>query len=309
MKRLATLSLGLVLAAAAALTPNDLRAGGPDTVHARVQWAEVYRDPGSLIASAELIVVARHVASQPGRIIGDVPFTYNGFEIERVVKGAHHGKALIVEQTGGRMKDGTLLAIDDGGPYVPGQRYLLFLKAQGGHGVYYQINHQARYEIGREGRLKAAAANWNGCTKYADFKINWFNGGTGDYFNIYEEEARTDANAWDPYTDVAFTPVAAAGTTDHINAYNGAYGNTGWLSLAEIRTASGCTVLNGRIRMNQTYLDNGTFTRDQKKAVACNLIGKILGLTNQTGIAGCMDGTLNNSFPSTNDRDTINSIY
>jgi len=153
----------------------------------------------------------------------------------------------------------------------------------------------------------ASANHWGGCFKYADFRINWYNGGTGDYFNIYEEEARTDANAWDPYTDVAFTPVAAAGTTDHINAYNGVYGATGWLSLVEIQSFSGCTVRSGRIRMNQTYVDS--FTRAQKKAVACNLIGKILGLTNQSGIAGCMDGTLNNPFPSPHDRDTINSVY
>ena len=155
----------------------------------------------------------------------------------------------------------------------------------------------------------ASANHWSGCFKYADFRINWYNGGTGDYFNIYEEEARTDANAWDPYTDVAFTPVAVAGTTDHINAYNAAYGATGWLSVVEIQSFSGCTVRSGRIRMNQTYLDNGSFTRAQKKAVACNLIGKILGLTNQTGIAGCMDGTLSNPFPSPHDRDTINAIY
>lgn len=153
-----------------------------------------------------------------------------------------------------------------------------------------------------------SATNRNGCYKYADSLINWYNGGTGDYFNIYEEEARTDADAWSPYTDVNLT-VSAAGTTDHINAYNAAYGSTGWLSLAELRTVSGCTVQNGRLRMNQTYLDNGTYTRANKKAVACNLIGRILGLTNQAGTAGCMDGTLNNPFPSVHDQGMINSIY
>lgn len=154
-----------------------------------------------------------------------------------------------------------------------------------------------------------SATNRNGCYKFADSLINWYNGGTGDYFAIYEEEAKTDADAWHPYTDVSLTSVGAAGTTDHINAYNGSYGSTGWLSLAEIRTVTGCTVQNGRLRMNQTYLDSGSYTRSQKEAVACNLIGKILGLTNQAGTAGCMDGTLNNPFPSTHDRDTINAIY
>ena len=153
------------------------------------------------------------------------------------------------------------------------------------------------------------ANHQNGCYKYADFLISWFNGGTGDYFNIYQEEAQTDANAWDPYTDVALTSVASAGTTDHVNAYNGSYGSTGWLSLVEIQNVSGCTIKSTRLRMNQSYLDSGSYTRNNKKAIACNLIGKALGLKNQTGIAGCMDGTLANSFPSTHDRDTINAMY
>jgi hypothetical protein len=159
------------------------------------------------------------------------------------------------------------------------------------------------------GAGSVSARNRNGCYKFLDAAINWYNGGTGDYFAIYNEEAKTDADAWDPYTDVSLNSVAAAGTTDHINAYNGFYGSTGWLSLTQITSYSGCTVKSGRIQMNQTYLDNGSYTRLQKKAVACNLIGKLLGLTNQAGTAGCMDGTLNNPFPSAHDRDTINAIY
>ena len=33
--------------------------------------------------------------------------------------------------------------------------------------------------------------------KYADSTIRWYNGGTGDYYNIYQEEALTDGDAWD----------------------------------------------------------------------------------------------------------------
>lgn len=154
-----------------------------------------------------------------------------------------------------------------------------------------------------------SATNQNGCFKYADAQISWYNGGTGLYFSFYEEEARTDVSAWSPSTDVILTSVATAGTTDHINAYNGFYGATGWLSIVEVQSVSGCTVKNTRLRMNQTYLDNGSYTSAQKKSIACNLIGKALGLTNQTGLAGCMDGTLNYATPSAHDRTTINSIY
>jgi hypothetical protein len=154
MKKIAVLSLALAFGVATAVAVGQLAVPAAKTVQAKAQWAEVYRTPGGLVSGADLIVVAKHVASQPGRVVGDVPFTYNGFEIRRVLKGVHDDRELVVEQTGGLMKDGLILGIDDGGPFVPGRSYLLFLKAQGADGVYYQINHQARYELGRDGMLK-----------------------------------------------------------------------------------------------------------------------------------------------------------
>lgn len=153
-----------------------------------------------------------------------------------------------------------------------------------------------------------SAGHRNGCYKYADYLINWYNGGTGEYFNIYEKEARTDVNAWDPYTDVKFNPVAAAGTTDHINVYNGRYGATGWLMLVEFQRISGCTILQGRVRLNQTYLDSGSYSTADKEIMACKGIGQLLGLkSDTTANTGCMSGTA--PHPSLHDRDVINSIY
>lgn len=152
----------------------------------------------------------------------------------------------------------------------------------------------------------ATATNQGGCYKFADASIKWFNGATGDYFNIFEEEARTDANAWDPYTDIVFVPVAAAGSTDHINAYAKRYGNTGWVMLVSF-SYSGCTSRKADIKLNQTYADG--YGRNVRKAFACNGIGKSLGLTNNPSIPGCMDGTFANAFPSPHDRDMVNSIY
>jgi hypothetical protein len=170
MKRIAVMSLALVLGVATALTVGHFAVAAPQTLHAKAQWAEVYRTPGGLVSGADLIVVARHVAAQPGRVVGDTPFTYNGFEIQSVLKGAHDGRELVVEQTGGLMDNDVILGIDDGGRFVPGRSYLLFLKAQGDHGVYYQINHQARYEINGDGTLRgvdptdAVVAAFNGRT-------------------------------------------------------------------------------------------------------------------------------------------------
>lgn len=147
MKRFAVLSLALILGVATALTAGHLAVAKTQNAHAKAQWAEVYRTPGGLVAGADLIVVAKHVLASPGRIVGGTPFTYNGFEIQRVLKGRYNGSDLAVERTGGLMEDGTVLDIDDGGRFVPGHEYLLFLKAQGARDIYYQINHQARYEI------------------------------------------------------------------------------------------------------------------------------------------------------------------
>lgn len=149
----------------------------------------------------------------------------------------------------------------------------------------------------------------NGCWKYADGTINWYNGGTGDYWNIFNEEAKTDSNAWDPYTDVQLISVAAAGTTDHLSGYNGSYGSTGWIALTEIQSYTGCTIKAGRFRLNQTYLDGGSYSRDAKKALACNKIGSLLGLLTDNTNSGCMNSSLAYSYPSPHDRYVINSIY
>jgi hypothetical protein len=155
-----------------------------------------------------------------------------------------------------------------------------------------------------------ASHRW-GCWRYADYYINWYNGGTGDYYNIYNEEAKTDADAWSPYTDIFLNPVSSSGTSDHVNAYNGYYGGTGWLGIAEIRRYSGCIVLEGRCRLNQSYLENGSYSRTNKKHVACQEVGHLFGLGhNESSSTTCMnDLILNAPQPNTHDRDLINSIY
>lgn len=153
MKKIAILALSLALGFAGTVAVGHLLQKEQPSFEAhRAQWEEVYRTRGGLVAGADLVVVARHVLAEPGRVVGTVPFTYNGFEVERVVKGTFQGRDLILEQTGGRLGE-KVVSIDDGGPFVSGQSYLLFLKAQpGSTGVYYQINHQARYAI-ENGRL------------------------------------------------------------------------------------------------------------------------------------------------------------
>lgn len=155
-----------------------------------------------------------------------------------------------------------------------------------------------------------ASHRWS-CWKYANGFINWYNGAGGDNWNIYNEEARTDSNSWHNFTDVTLNPVSGAGTSDHINAFAGFYGANGWLGIAEIRRASGCTILEGRVRLNLSYLDNGSYSRTNKKHVACQEVGHLLGLHHNTSSnTTCMnDRILSAPFPNTHDRDLVNSIY
>lgn len=145
--------------------------------------------------------------------------------------------------------------------------------------------------------------------RYADYYINWYNGGTGDYYHIFNEEARTDPDAWSPYTDVYLNPVSSSGNTDHINVYNGHYGLTGWLGYAEWNGSGDSPTKYGRARLNQTYLDNG-YTRTHKKHVACHEIGHLLGLAhNRSQADTCMNDTIFITRPNAHDRDAINAIY
>lgn len=151
------------------------------------------------------------------------------------------------------------------------------------------------------------------CWKYADYLINFYNGGTGNYYTYYQQEGKTDSNAWDPYTDVSLTQVTSSGRTDHLNCYNGNYGFNGWLGIAEIRRYTGCTIKEGRCRLNTSYLENAAYgyTTTNKKHVACQEIGHLFGLGhNQGSNTTCMnDLILSAPQPDTHDRDLVNSIY
>lgn len=149
------------------------------------------------------------------------------------------------------------------------------------------------------------------CFQYADSSIYWYNGASGTYNSIFEEEARTDSDSWHNYTAIDLTTVYSPGTTDHINAYNGYYGMTNWVGLAEVITNSGCTVYEGRARLNQSYLENG-YSRTNKEHVACQEIGHLFGLDhNRDSSTTCMNDNypLEAPQPNAHDSEMIDSIY
>ena len=122
----------------------------------KAHWADHYNSLEQMMADVDAIVLARHVAGMPGRVEDSpedpLPFTNNRFLTIRAVKG-NVGSSFIVEQTGGDLA-GVEYSIDDGGPYAPGDHYLLFLKRQPDTGYFYLVNPQGRFH-NEGGRLKA----------------------------------------------------------------------------------------------------------------------------------------------------------
>lgn len=150
MKKIIIMSSALMAGVVAALIVGNQILSSSQPSRTVAQWKDVYRTPTGLVAGADVIVVAEHMAAVPGRVVGRgedaTPFTNNTFSVKSVMKGEHNGEELVVEQTGGLTTNGAVYQINDGGSYQPGTTYLLFLKNRG-DGTYYVINHQARYRI------------------------------------------------------------------------------------------------------------------------------------------------------------------
>src|SRR5262249_46284204 len=98
-----------------------------------------------------------------------------------------------------------------------------------------------------------------GCYKFPDPDIFFFNACSGEYHDIVQEEAFTDPDSWNT-TIINLTQVPGPGTSDQINTFNDYYGENGWLGLAIIYP-DGCIIRYGVVLLNQTYLDNGQYTR------------------------------------------------
>jgi hypothetical protein len=125
-------------------------------------WARVYESPSEMVQDVDAIALARAVGVEPGRVAysenGEdaLPFEVVSFEVIKGFKGTQGLDTLQVERAGGLTPDGKSVTIDfDGGAFVPGQAYLLFLKRQEDGPYFYQVNHQGRYALNK-GLLSAA---------------------------------------------------------------------------------------------------------------------------------------------------------
>jgi hypothetical protein len=163
-------------------------------------------------------------------------------------------------------------------------------------------------------QVRTHASHQWGCYHLQNYKVALYNGATGDYYNIFQETAVLDSQAWSPFTAMQiFYPYTSQDYQSPgwqgIAGFNGYYGTTGWAGLATLTNTSGCLVYAGKAELNQTYLDSTS--RDYKKYAACQEVGHLFGLDhNRSDSTTCMnDVTQSSSVPNTHDQDELSAIY
>jgi hypothetical protein len=160
---------------------------------------------------------------------------------------------------------------------------------------------------------------------------------TGDNVNSawdsYLNEAITD---WNKSTvlDLSKVTGGAGGscspTSGRIEVCNAAYGDNGWLGIAQIWTARGAHIVQATTKVNDTYFQTATYnTPAWRRLVMCQEVAHDFGLDHQdetfnnTNLGSCMDYTNDpdggaggaspsdptNEHPNTHDYAQLLTIY
>jgi len=147
--------------------------------------------------------------------------------------------------------------------------------------------------------------------------------------------------AWDPYLDGAISDWSRSSVLDltkvtggvrnpkncrpnagRIEACNAAYGNNGWLGLAQIWITGGTHITQATTKVNDTYFNSSTYnTPAWRRMVMCQEIAHDFGLDHQdesfnnANLGSCMDytgdpdGPPSNERPNQHDYDQLVQIY
>jgi hypothetical protein len=116
----------------------------------------------------------------------------------------------------------------------------------------------------------------------------------------------------------ATKPRSCRAKTGHVEVCTAAYGNNGWLGLAQIWITSGGHITKGVAKMNDTYYSLPKYdTPEWRGAVICQEIGHTFGLDHQDESGAdfhtCMDYATNpdadNMHPNTHDYEQLAIIY
>ena len=147
-------------------------------------------------------------------------------------------------------------------------------------------------------------------------------------------------SAWDGYLDTAvadwtqssvldLSKVAGQSkgkncrpTSGRIEVCNRAYGNTGWLGIAQIWVTGGVHITQGVAKMNDTYFDTPQYnTPAWRRLVMCQEIAHDFGLDHQdenfsnANLVSCIDytsdpdGPPSNEHPNAHDYEELQIIY
>jgi hypothetical protein len=108
-------------------------------------------------------------------------------------------------------------------------------------------------------------------------------------------------------------------SSGRVEVCNGAYGNNGWLGIAQIWVSGGVHITQGSVRVNDTYFNTSTYnTPAWRNLVMCQEVGHTLGLDHQDenfdnpNLGTCMDYTNNpgtNQHPNNHDYQQLETIY
>src|SRR6266542_4440232 len=149
-----------------------------------------------------------------------------------------------------------------------------------------------------------------------DSAIAWYNGGTGEYADIYQGEAISDGDSWNNYTVLDLTQVGSSGSNDQVNSYDGYYGFTGWLGIADPFPQNSCVygpaqVVYWNTQLNRSYLDSGSYSLTNKQHVACQELGHAFSLAHQYTPDTCMrdTGALDAPHPNAHDAQVLGCTY
>ena len=121
-------------------------------------------------------------------------------------------------------------------------------------------------------------------------------------------------------------PVTCPPTLGRIDVCNAAYGNNGWLGIAQIWIGSGSHIVQAITKLNDTYFNSPQYNSDAwRRFVMCQEIGHNFGLDHQderftnTNLGSCMDytndpdgtafGQLSNIQPNAHDFEHLATIY
>ena len=122
------------------------------------------------------------------------------------------------------------------------------------------------------------------------------------------------------------TPSTCAPTSGRVEVCNAAYGNTGWLGVAQIWITGGSHIVQGTVKVNDTYFNTPQYnTSAWRQFVMCQEVGHEFGLDHQdtnfnnTNLGTCMDytndpdgsatGQLSNLHPNAHDYAELDIIY